>query len=88
MIVVVENLQPGDKVDLEQPPFESTEPAAECMYGIVESVERETPECTVVHFENGFPSHGVPAGTFLQIPPRERTWGELIDNMSRGDHAH
>jgi hypothetical protein len=33
--------------------------AAQCEYGVVDSVEQETPTCTLVHFTN-FPSFGLP----------------------------
>lgn len=62
----VRDLQPGDKVDLEGDPYVNCSDP-ECTsyityqfeYGVVDTVEQETPGCIVVHFTNddviGFP---------------------------------
>jgi len=65
----VEDLLPGDAVDLEIGPCIPADEnlAVKYEYGIVECVEQETPECVVVHFQNGFPSYAYPTGTVLTV---------------------
>ena len=47
-------LKIGDKVDLDfsKLPFPYNDPLKEFEYGIVDSIEPETDDCIVVHFEN------------------------------------
>ncbi|KWN05415.1 hypothetical protein WT83_29110 [Burkholderia territorii] len=66
--LAVENLQTGDKVDLRSCPFLKDHATAEFEYAVVESVERETPECVAVSYE----AHGVvgyPVGCKLKVSP-------------------
>lgn len=71
----VEELRPGDVIDLQGDPYADppgNEFAAwyECELVEVASVERETPDCTVVGIEGGPGLIGFPAGHELPV----RAW--------------
>lgn len=56
----VRDLKEGDLVDMEHlPGIDYHDQLAEFEYGVVDTVEQETPDCFVVHFTNltscGFP---------------------------------
>ncbi|QMI49821.1 hypothetical protein [Burkholderia sp. MBR-1] len=64
--LAVEKLQVGDKVDLSSCPFLKERASADFEYAVVESVERETPECVAVSYQD----HGVvgyPIGCKLKV---------------------
>lgn len=64
--LAVENLQVGDKVDLNSCPFLKERASADFEYAVVESVERETPACVAVSYQD----HGVvgyPIGCKLKV---------------------
>lgn len=61
-LVMVSELREGDHVDLERDPFADPtgdNPSLGCLYAVVASIERETTDCIVVHFDEhdsvGFP---------------------------------
>jgi len=72
-------LQSGDLVDLAKlgpygfdranPDSESWRIAADCEYGVVDEVDRETDTCVLVHFEN-FPSFGLPPDFLVTLGVR------------------
>ncbi|MGF6440086.1 phage protein NinX family protein [Paraburkholderia youngii] len=68
LMLAVETLRAGDQVDLSSCPFLKAHPAADLQYGVVEEVERETPECVAVWYES-FNSVGYPLGTMLKVSP-------------------
>ena len=62
----VEELKPGNYVDLESSSAHANTASAKELYGIVESVHQETTECIVVTFESHAPT-GYPIGTLLKV---------------------
>ncbi|KKI36161.1 hypothetical protein VI03_25700 [Burkholderia vietnamiensis] len=78
--LAVEKLKAGDKVDLRSCPFLKDHASAEFEYAVVESVERETPECVAVSYE----VHGVvgyPVGCKLKIS--SETMGSRVLQQER-----
>lgn len=63
--LVVETLCVGDKVDLKSCPFLKGHPSAGLEYAVVESIEREAPDCIAVTYEN-IDTVGYPVGTKLK----------------------
>lgn len=67
-------LRAGDRVDLQGDVFADptgyaggeSNPVLECEFQIVESVERETPDCVCVYFENWNPV-GFPADHLVDV---------------------
>jgi len=63
MKIKVKDLKPGDAVDLEGDPYADPNHdhiEYECEFQAVAEVVQETPECTVVYFDNcacGFPTN-------------------------------
>lgn len=81
--VKVEELAEGDLVDLAGDPYaDEGDITLEYEYVQVAGVERETPRCTVVHFE-GYPSCGFPVGHKVPVA-RPADVVEIID-MGRTD---
>ncbi|CAB3753988.1 hypothetical protein [Paraburkholderia humisilvae] len=66
--LAVETLRVGDQVDLKSCPFLKGHAAAESEYAVVESIERETPNCLAVGYE-GIDVVGYPVGTRLTVSP-------------------
>lgn len=67
----VEDLVPGDKVDLEGDSFADPDrdnPFLACEYVEVTEVKQETPNCVAVTFE-GFDQVGFPRGHFVPLKP-------------------
>lgn len=69
----IDQLEPGDRVDLEgdiyaDPNGERVEFIFE--YETVETVERETADCVLVEFESGF-ACGFPPDHLVEIAPEE-----------------
>jgi hypothetical protein len=66
----ISELEPGDLVDLEGDPFADppTDPDTfwTYEYGIVSELEIETPDCTLVYFENG-PNVGFPPNHVVTV---------------------
>ena len=62
----VEDLKPGNYVDLESSAAHAGTAAAKESYGIVESIHQETPECIVVAYES-HATAGYPIGTELKV---------------------
>ena len=62
----VEDLKPGNHIDLSSCPYLAGSPAAEEMYGVVVSIHQETPECTLVTYEDHAPV-GYSVGTLLKL---------------------
>lgn len=81
--LAVENLQVGDKVDLNSCPFLKERASADFEYAVVESVERETPECVAVSYQD----HGVvgyPIGCKLKLSSEtlaDRKLPETVDGI-------
>lgn len=63
-LIAVEGLREGDRVDLESCQFFRHHASAPYEYAYVNQVERETADCTVVHYMD-LPSTGYPRGTRL-----------------------
>ncbi|MDN7901457.1 DUF2591 family protein [Burkholderia cepacia] len=64
--LAVENLQVGDKVDLNSCPFLKGSASADFEFAVVESVERETANCVVVSYE-GHEVVGYPVGCKVKV---------------------
>lgn len=67
----VSNLVVGQRVDLEGDVYadpERNNPAFESEFETVMVLERETPDCLVVHFESGF-ACGFPLNHMVRIDP-------------------
>lgn len=60
-------LLPGQRVDLEGDPYAEADDLAAWEYAEVESVERETPECVVVHTSQS--SFGCPPSHLVKLAP-------------------
>lgn len=79
--LAVEDLIPGEHVDLEGDRYADPNGdtiAYQSEYAVVDSVEIETPKCTVVHFING-PSIGFPTGWTLKKDPTQiAAWREKV----------
>jgi hypothetical protein len=70
----VEDLRPGDMIDLEDDPYADPDQDSarhivfECEYAVViEPPEQETPDCTLVHTDAG--SFGFPRGHLVPRSP-------------------
>jgi hypothetical protein len=70
MLIKVEDLKRGDRVDPLSCPYSFEEPFAEFEYMIVDEVERETDTCTVVKYLD-FDMVGYPVGTELEVAYNE-----------------
>ena len=68
MELAVETLRAGDRVDLKSCPFLRKHPTACFEYAVVESVERETPDCVAVTYED-LDMIGYSVGTRLKVSP-------------------
>ncbi|MFP3637546.1 hypothetical protein [Paraburkholderia sp. SIMBA_054] len=66
--LAVETLRVGDRVDLKSCPFLKGHSSADFEYAVVESVERETPDCVAVGYED-IDVVGYPVGTRLTVSP-------------------
>lgn len=66
--LAVEDLCVGDQVDLKSCPFLKGHAAADFEYAVVESIERETPGCIAVGYED-IDVVGYPVGTKLKVSP-------------------
>jgi len=64
--VRVENLHPGDRVDLLSCPYLKTDPSAEFEWAVVDAVIRETDNCVVVIYDS-LDEVGYPVGTVLKV---------------------
>lgn len=64
--VRVENLKPGDRVDLTSCPYLKDDPSAEFEWAVVDAVVRETNDCIVVTYES-LDEVGYPIGTMLKV---------------------
>lgn len=62
----VERLREGDLVDLASCPYLKNHPSAEFQFAQVSQVLQETPQCTVVYYED-IDAIGYPVGTTLKI---------------------
>lgn len=60
-----QHLKPGDLVDLESCPYLKHDRMAEFVYGVVEGVEAETPDCIVVDYQIGTVAY--PAQQLLEV---------------------
>ncbi len=60
--VKVRDLKIDDKVDMENVHPDYKDPLAEFEYGIVDTIEQETPDCFVIHFANM---------TSIALPPEQ-----------------
>lgn len=70
IVVNVLELQEGDRVDLESCPYLHSHPSAEFEYAIVDSIERENPECVLVWYQD-VPCCGYPTTQTLTIRKRK-----------------